>query len=519
MVDGARIASAGDTRFYLPGSLPERQYRPHDLLLNPPGGSRRKRHQIEKLLRSQGHADLLDHLQQPDSLSLTPTGSHGFHNQRRHGGRANPYNYRCQSDLPSRVISGPHGFADGADGVVQGLSNGQIEIKYTLNGDANLDGEVNGTDFNILAANFNQSITGWDQGDFNYDGLANAADFNELAANFNQGANLNAPGLVAGSGAIYTITGSPGAQTLDILSGTVTLTSDLSALLPNYSLQIENGASVVLASDQHISALQLFGSGSLDVNNYTMFINYGSNADPISAIAGYIKSGYNGGAWNGQGIISTAAQTPTNGLHYGLGYANGKDNVVSGLSSGQIEVKYTLLGDANLDGLVNGSDFNIVAANFNQSITGWDQGDFNYDGLVNAADFNELAANFNQGASGASGASSVAVLEVSAGPAVASTPATVTTSTIELTAKTVAAPVVVSATPTVATVATRSTVAAPPASKSTPVSVSKAVIAKGKPEVSAVTPYTASVVTIPSSGSTATPQNTNNKDAKFLADR
>jgi hypothetical protein len=62
---------------------------------------------------------------------------------------------------------------------------------------------------------------------------------------------------------------------------------------------------------------------------------------------------------------------------------------------------YTLLGDANLDGLVNGTDFNILAANFNQSIAGWDQGDFDYDGLVNAADFNDLAANFNQSASGA----------------------------------------------------------------------------------------------------------------------
>ncbi|MGD0141399.1 MAG: dockerin type I repeat-containing protein, partial [Tepidisphaeraceae bacterium] len=109
-----------------------------------------------------------------------------------------------------------------------------------------------------------------------------------------------------------------------------------------------------------------------------------------------------GGAWNGPGgIISTAAQTSTNSLLYGVGYADGADGVVSNLSSGQIEVAYTLLGDANLDGLVNGSDFNILAANFNQSITGWDQADFNYDGLVNAADFNELAANFNQGVSGA----------------------------------------------------------------------------------------------------------------------
>ena len=31
--------------------------------------------------------------------------------------------------------------------------------------------------------------------------------------------------------------------------------------------------------------------------------------DPISTIAGYIASGYNGGNWNGPGIISSAAQT------------------------------------------------------------------------------------------------------------------------------------------------------------------------------------------------------------------
>ncbi|MGD0140398.1 MAG: PEP-CTERM sorting domain-containing protein, partial [Tepidisphaeraceae bacterium] len=119
-----------------------------------------------------------------------------------------------------------------------------------------------------------------------------------------------------------------------------------------------------------------------------------------------------GGAWNGPGgIISTAAQTSTNSLLYGVGYADGADGVVSNLTSGQIEVAYTLLGDANLDGLVNGSDFNILAANFNQSITGWDQGDFNYDGLVNASDFNELAANFNQGVSGAASAGDIAALD------------------------------------------------------------------------------------------------------------
>jgi len=69
------------------------------------------------------------------------------------------------------------------------------------------------------------------------------------------------------------------------------------------------------------------------------------------------------------------------------------------LSSGQIEIKYTLLGDANLDGAVNGSDFAILASNFNKAVNSWDAGDFNYDGAANGADFALLASNFNKGAS------------------------------------------------------------------------------------------------------------------------
>jgi autotransporter-associated beta strand protein len=170
------------------------------------------------------------------------------------------------------------------------------------------------------------------------------------------------------------------------------------------SLTIGSGATVTLsptAAAKNVTVLtvaSLSDSGTLDIGNNEMFITYGAS-DPITTIAGYIKSGYNGNRWNGTGIISTTAQSKTNGLLYGVGYADGKDKVVAGLTSGEIEVAYTLLGDANLDGLVNGSDFNILAANFNQSITGWDQGDFNYDGLVNASDFNVLAANFNQGVS------------------------------------------------------------------------------------------------------------------------
>src|SRR5207249_1752149 len=55
---------------------------------------------------------------------------------------------------------------------------------YTLGGDANLDGDVDTLDFNLLAASFGRTGRHWSNGDFNYDGGVNTVDFNNLAANF-----------------------------------------------------------------------------------------------------------------------------------------------------------------------------------------------------------------------------------------------------------------------------------------------------------------------------------------------
>ena len=134
----------------------------------------------------------------------------------------------------------------------------------------------------------------------------------------------------------------------------------------------------------------------VDIGNNTLILNYGSGADPISSIVGLIDSGFNGGTWTGAGITSsTAAADPGS---FGIGYADSADpGNPAGLASGQIEVTYTLLGDANLDHKVNGTDFNLMAANFNDLVTnGWDKGDFNYDNKVNGSDFVLLAENFNQ---------------------------------------------------------------------------------------------------------------------------
>jgi PEP-CTERM motif len=148
--------------------------------------------------------------------------------------------------------------------------------------------------------------------------------------------------------------------------------------------------------------LSISGKGVLDITNNHVILTYGSS-DPILMILGDLETGYNNGSWNGPGIISSTAQTPKNGLKYGIGWADGADGTgnVAGLTSGEIELKYTLLGDANLDGTVNGTDFSILAANFGLGVTNWDQGNFFYGSSVNGSDFSALAANFGQGDNGA----------------------------------------------------------------------------------------------------------------------
>jgi len=201
-------------------------------------------------------------------------------------------------------------------------------------------------------------------------------------------------------------------STIAGITGTGTLTVG-DGVTANTLALVQNGASSSLGS------LAILGNSALDITNNAMFINYGNGPDPIVSIAAMIASGaYGGGttvSWTGPGIISSTAQTNP---AYGIGYADSADpGNPANLASGQIEVMYTLLGDANLDEKVNGIDFNLMATNFNQSVTaGWDKGDFNYDGKVNGNDFVLLADNFNQfaGQSAVSAADMAALQEFAA---------------------------------------------------------------------------------------------------------
>jgi autotransporter-associated beta strand protein len=172
---------------------------------------------------------------------------------------------------------------------------------------------------------------------------------------------------------------------LSISGGTLQLADNVTA------------GTALAASNVNLTSLSMTGSGTLDIGNNRVIVDYSSPAtDPIASIAQWIKNGFYNLA--GPQIISSdiTADDAASGLSYGIGYADGADHVVAGLPSGEIEIMFTLLGDANLDGTVNTEDFTQFSQHLGQSGQSWDDGDFNYDGTVNTEDFTLFSHNLGE---------------------------------------------------------------------------------------------------------------------------
>jgi hypothetical protein len=156
------------------------------------------------------------------------------------------------------------------------------------------------------------------------------------------------------------------------------------------------------AGVSHLGALD-FGSSESDthwdlVNNGLILDN--STETYVGAL---VHIGRNGGTWDGGGISSSAAAADPS--HRALGYGDnsmlryslfGDENV----TANAILIKFTWLGDGNLDGAVDIKDLYLLASHYNSSSTVWTGGDFNYDGLTNVKDLTLLARNWQAGTSG-----------------------------------------------------------------------------------------------------------------------
>ena len=236
---------------------------------------------------------------------------------------------------------------------------------------------------------------------------------------------INLPLIVASNTTLETDSPSASlviANPVTINSG-VSLTQSGSGTVTYQSIvTVDSNASIAFANSTHAHELSLASGamatlggpvlevdslsnlGTVNLLNNKLLVNYGSGPDPIASIAAWIKNGYYNLA--GPQIISTdiVADDAASGLSYGIGYADSADpGNPANLPSGTVEVMFTLLGDANLDGVVNSEDFTPFSQHLGLS-GGWDQGDFNYDGTVNAEDFTLFSHNLGQSATLAGGA-------------------------------------------------------------------------------------------------------------------
>jgi autotransporter-associated beta strand protein len=134
------------------------------------------------------------------------------------------------------------------------------------------------------------------------------------------------------------------------------------------------------------------------------------NGASYTGVTEMIRSGRNGGSWDGGGIVTSQTQATTGNLtSIGVAtaqqarlLANPTDTVVFAgqtVTGSDTLVMYTYGGDANLDGKLNVDDYGRIDSNIGLGTAGWYNGDFNYDGKVNVDDYGILDSNIGiQGA-------------------------------------------------------------------------------------------------------------------------
>jgi autotransporter-associated beta strand protein len=155
-------------------------------------------------------------------------------------------------------------------------------------------------------------------------------------------------------------------------------------------------------------ANSLSNAGNIDLGGNDLIVHGGS----LSAITEQLAAGFNdSGYWNGTAngsIRSSAAAADTTFLTtLGVALVNSTGTLGGdAVTAGDVLVKYTYYGDADLSGKVDGTDYSLIDVGYNSQtgdtpLAGWINGDFNYDGHIDGSDYSLIDNAFNmQGSNG-----------------------------------------------------------------------------------------------------------------------
>lgn len=152
-------------------------------------------------------------------------------------------------------------------------------------------------------------------------------------------------------------------------------------VLPAFTVA-QNGGGGGIRVVQNAPFSSTSAGGTADLGKTDLLIDY-TGADPYAAMLASIRNAYDDGKWGGTGILSSSIVAGTSLAIYDnrIGTKSSFDGIAADPTS--VFVKYTWIGDANLDGVVNSVDLAAMSA----TGTTWQSGDFNYDGKVNADDY------------------------------------------------------------------------------------------------------------------------------------
>jgi fibronectin-binding autotransporter adhesin len=235
---------------------------------------------------------------------------------------------------------------------------------------------------------------------------------------YSGGTSINGGNLVIGSSGGLPAGGAVvNSSALTILAGTSASPVTAGNVSGSGALIVGNSSGtagyLMLQPGSHTSTLASLtvNSGStLDISNNTLLVNFGAGPDPAAAIKAALAAGYKSGSWTGTAgavgaiVSSTAAAGVPGGPILSVGYGDGNVDTGAGTTTqtpataGQVLIKFTLAGDAFLNGTVNFNDLDVIGKRLNTSGNDWASGNFNYDpnGAVNFNDLTIVGQNLNK---------------------------------------------------------------------------------------------------------------------------